>query len=511
MGASAATLQDSPREMVRAMKLLRITADYAHFVRMNEQSQERQKIHEAALAASALKHEEVRRTVHAELERIEAREQVKPAEAKERDRIREEKLLLERAAREREAAAAQKAEQERKRIAVEEQRKVDEARKMADEIQKKAKAEAEARQKEADAQREAQRAQLSSGTVPPPAAPQLAADPSGGNRVQIMLADRDHQQYLEIHRRLKQLRRAMDNAGRLNPELKLKAGNMRREIRKSVGQLAQGKGADKIPTANLVKVMRLACQDTLGPRIDVRHYLLEHSPAPSSSGPQQASPELPALLIYSMNIFAKAIIAQFVNEASVSPRSADPVGVIAAAMFAKNEFRWGTRSLIDILVAKFHVHCPILFGIYGHEPTDDGRKLLAWAREEKDGPWVSERRHADRMTGLGAGFAAIGLRNFSKSAMQNPYPGVHYWHELHRIISLPPPEVTRTHYIVLRAMLENYEPRFIELFGSVAIAMLRAALVSFPAIALDLGAAGPLAVLPHALKSDRKLTLVGPR
>lgn len=59
------------------------------------------------------------------------------------------------------------------------------------------------------------------------------------------------QEYLEIHKRLKQLRRFMTETAKQHPELKKKMGEGRREIRKSVGQLTEGKaGTNKVPVSS---------------------------------------------------------------------------------------------------------------------------------------------------------------------------------------------------------------------------------------------------------------------
>ena len=223
-----------------------------------------------------------------------------------------------------------------------------------------------------------------------------------------------------------------------------------------------------------------------------------------------ASSTLPGLLIYLLNIFSKAIIAQFISEASVSPKAADPVGIVAVQMFAVDDFRWYGTTLIDILMAKYHVVCPVLWGIYGDEKTNVGKGRLGWGREDRDGPWVSEQRHGERMTGLGAGFGAIALRNFSRSKNSNPYPNHHYWQAMQQIVSVPAAEATKTHFFVLKAMTEHYESRFLTLYGNAALAALRKALLDFPHQAGESGktaAARALTVLPDLLKRNQKLTL----
>lgn len=196
------------------------------------------------------------------------------------------------------------------------------------------------------------------------------------------------------------------------------------------------------------------------------------------------------------------------NEAAVAPKVADPVGTIAISMFAKNDFRINGNSLIDILVAKFHVVCPPLFGIYGNEKTVEGRTRLGWWREEGGGPWISEQSHRDRMSGLGFGYAAISLRNFEKSAMVNPYPPYHYWQAVTAILNVPAGQVTDTHLYVLRALLMNSEARFLEFFGDAAKKLLHIAVTEYPKRATEGSvAAVVLSTLGDAMKRDKKLHL----
>lgn len=215
--------------------------------------------------------------------------------------------------------------------------------------------------------------------------------------------------------------------------------------------------------------------------------------------------QAPALLVYLLNQFAKAVISQFINEASVAPRVADPIGTIAISMFANNEFRINGISLIDILIAKFHVVCPPLFGIYGDEKTNAGRTRLGWWREEPEGPWISDQSHQDRMSGLGAGYAAISLRNFEKSAASNPYPPYHYWQAVATILNVPVGKVTDTHLYVLRALLMNSEARFLQFFGDAAKKLLQIALTEYPKRAREGSvAAVVLSTLKDAMTREKK-------
>jgi nucleoporin GLE1 len=78
------------------------------------------------------------------------------------------------------------------------------------------------------------------------------------------------------------------------------------------------------------------------------------------------------------------------------------------------------------------------------------------------------------------------------------------------ITSTPPSEASPTQYMVLKAMVENYEQRFFNFYGNAALAALRVALVDFPNRALEQGpACSALAVLADKLKRDKGLDLRG--
>jgi nucleoporin GLE1 len=224
-------------------------------------------------------------------------------------------------------------------------------------------------------------------------------------------------------------------------------------------------------------------------------------------GPVNNGALLPSLFLYLLNIFAKAGISQFVNEAGAKPETADPVGVTIVAVFAEKDFLWRGRSLIDILLAKFRVACPVLFGHHGNEKYEEGRRRLGWQRDGDT--WIPEQQHFDRMTGLGAGFAAISLRNFAKSKTKtNPYPPSKYWTAMARIVNTAPADMSNTQAIVLKAMIQHYETKFLDAYGSAGVAALRLALVDFPAKApTKTPAFESLEVVAQLLKKETGLSL----
>ncbi|KAL2146579.1 hypothetical protein VTI28DRAFT_3470 [Corynascus sepedonium] len=314
--------------------------------------------------------------------------------------------------------------------------------------------------------------------------------------------------YTEIHKNLKMLRKFMADQAKTNPALKGRMGDMRREIRKSVGQLTvtQGvAGVNKVQQQNIFKLLREALSNQVQSQLmDPSNFVLE--PRNPVEGAAHNEPALPSIFLYLINIFAKAAISQFINESGARPETADPVGVCVAATLSEPDFLWRGVSLIDILLSKFRIVCPVLFGYRGNEKTEQGRQRLGWWKDS--GRWVPEQQHMDRMTGLGAGFAAISLRNFAMSKKTNPYPPREYWAAMARIVNTPSAEISNTQCVVLKAMIEGYEQKFIEFYGTAAVEALRTALIEFPARAPQKSAAvNSLEVLARSLKRDTGLVL----
>ena len=215
----------------------------------------------------------------------------------------------------------------------------------------------------------------------------------------------------------------------------------------------------------------------------------------------------PALLVYLLNIFAKAVVAQFINEAGPKPQIADPLGTVASHIFAVSHFRWQDTSLIDILIAKMHVVCPVLFGLRGDEQTVKGKQRLGWISENPGGPFIPQQSHFERMTGLSAGFAGISLKNYEKTQAKNPYPEYHYWQAMARVANVPPNEVTQTHLVILKGMIEGYEAKVLHFFGDAGLAILRHILIELPKRCQPSVSAKALAGLVDVTRRDKMLVL----
>lgn len=213
--------------------------------------------------------------------------------------------------------------------------------------------------------------------------------------------------------------------------------------------------------------------------VDMREFIAFPPAHIANSGNCQG----PALMVYLLNIFTKCAISQFINESGVSPRSAEPIGIILAQIFSYADFHFNGIVMTDILICKYHKLVPVLFGFFGNEKTDAGKLACGWPREDpKDprSPFVHERIHAERQTGLAAGFAAFGLRNFAKVRRTNPYPVENYFRALSTIVSNQGRHLQATHWVVLKTMVENHVDRILAFFGEAGHALLTRMMVDLP-------------------------------
>ena len=494
---------DSPsRQLLRELGQLHISQQRSFREQLEKQSEERDVAHRTALAAAAAQHERIRNQAEAERERIlleeqlqqelEHQEQLKEIErvrreAAERQLIFETQRIKEAKAAEAAERAAQEAEERRRAVAaLTEQSRVDKEKRIAEDEARANAARKEAQDRATEAEAKARvaaqaairanaqpQASVSSSIPTPTVVQPTQLQPLQPTSPSTTGLDREaeHRRYLQIHQDLKKLRGFMMEQSKLNPQLKQAMGEKRREIRKRVGQLTEDKKANQEAMRH-IRTLLIASMSEVRLEVNVSTYLFK---APSNILNTMG----PGLLLYLLNIFAKSVINQFLSEAAVQPKLADSIGIIASSIFAQSELQWNGIPLIDILLAKFHAACPVLFGIYGPDTTIVGKTRLGWKKEE--GRFVTDQRHSERMTGLGAGFAAITLRNYGKSKLENPLPPMHYWQSVARIVNTPPDQVTTTHYLVLKAMIEHNEDRILQFFGDAGMALLRKAVVDFPA------------------------------
>ncbi|RKF65909.1 putative gle1-like protein [Erysiphe neolycopersici] len=313
--------------------------------------------------------------------------------------------------------------------------------------------------------------------------------------------------YKEIHKNMKNLRKQIESQGGQPTNFRTSCKKGRREITKALGQLI----VDARNTAIVDKVIR-QLRDSLQDKtemIDVSMFIVKNRRAISAGylnedGVDMNGDKLPVAFIYHVGAFCKAICAQLVNEAALKPQAASPIGILAARIFSDPRLYWRGDSLIDMLISKIFIVCPILFGVCGDESTQEGRLRIGWRKT--NGKFISEQAHYDRMSGIAAGYAAISLRDFSKTRWKNPYPPTNYWSTVSAIVNTSRKEVSSTQYVVLKSLIEHSFSRFITFYGDMAIAALQAALVEFPKRASEENASvGSLRTLCATLQKDHGL------
>jgi nucleoporin GLE1 len=185
----------------------------------------------------------------------------------------------------------------------------------------------------------------------------------------------------------------------------------------------------------------------------------------------------------------------------------DPIGVVIAYCLSLSAFHVQGNSFVDILLAKYHFTCPPLFGIWGSEKTDQGRTRLGWSRE--GGRWISPTHHFEKLNGIACGWAALTLRDFSKSREKNPLPAWHYWRSLAFILNVPPTQITQSHGVILKALIEHYAQPFFKYYGQVAFGTLRIAIIQRPTEAAAAGNTSleGVVVLKDKLQKDFNIRL----
>ncbi|KAB2574960.1 Nucleoporin GLE1 [Lasiodiplodia theobromae] len=521
---------DSPsRQLLMEFSRMLIDSDRKFHSELDRASAEQEKKHLEALAAAAAEHERVRQSAERVAEKFrlqveQERRRREEYEHRELERIRQENARIEAQTRQRQLDEVKRKEEEQRRAAeearalevAEERLRKQKAQEEADAAKRKAEQEERERKEreesaaaaaaaKARAEEAANIQQAPAPAVTNGAATATAARPPAGTNSALVspLTEREavHKEYLEIHQRLKPLREKFKQEFRRDPALK-EFSNIRRQIRQKIGQLVPGAKENKQMLQNIRDCFTQAVNAPCF-TIDVKPFLASSTQAQLPPGPFQIS----ALLIWLFNCFAKDIINQLCTEAGVKPAAADPIGIVAVSILGNPQYCInGQIPFTDILLAKYHKCCGVLFGIYGPEKSQRGRQRLGW--RQIGGEWITDQSHLERMTGLGAGWASLALRKIKVgSALVHPLPNAHYWRAFSRIVNTPPHEATPTHYMVLKAMLEGDSiDRFIQCYGQPALVALRKGLIEFPQGNPSV-AAKSMAAMVETIKKEKMLTL----
>lgn len=504
---------DSPSRKLALEFNLRLSISDSQFnEKLDQDAAERAKRHAEQLAYAAEEHERVWRNAKMEIERLaleeeKARLRHEEEQRREIERLKQEKAREEELA-QRRALEAKQREEQAARQAAEYQRRLQEAdariraqkeQEAAAERQKQEKQEADRKSAEAAAAAEKARQQAPQQPTPQPAAaPTQVAAPKPATSAPAPSASFDqlHNQYLQLHQRMKEFRKAFwEEHKKPSSPLKGPVGDARRALRTRLGQI----NVERKDSAAAIKRLRTECFDvaltTPGPMVDIRPYIVSHQ-IPQLANENDAA--YPAFLLYVWICFEKFLIKQFEKEAAnTDGRIIQEIGLIAASLFGDQKYMWNGLPLTDIALAKLHKACPPLFGIRGTMETKEGRLRLGW-REDS-----TPETYSQRMRGIGAGYASMSLRSFASKT-----PAIatsEYWRAIVSICNTPPDQLWPGHFAILSGLIRDYYKKFIQFYGVPARGVLRRAIVDLPARAPERckDAASTIAVLQENWKRER--------
>jgi nucleoporin GLE1 len=277
-----------------------------------------------------------------------------------------------------------------------------------------------------------------------------------------------------------------------NP-LKAAVGDMRRDMRTAMGQITVKREDSRAVILKLRQILRTA-QSAGGPTIDIRPFIVSHA-LPTISN--EAEAQYSAIVLYGFICFEKFAIKQFEQEAANEDgRVIQELGIVTASLMVDKEFVWKGVPLVDLLLAKYHRACPILFGIRGDMRSAAGQARLGWVKISGVDPSVNT--YNQRMTGLACGFAAMSLRAVAPPAI----PLSEYWRAISSICNTPPQQLTGGHFMVLKGLIRDFARKFIAFYGAQANAVLRKATIVLPSRARPeiADAVNMVSVLPDVWK-----------
>lgn len=509
---------DSPSRQIAAEFHLRLSLSDRDFnEQLDRAAADRARHHEAQLTRAAEEHNKVLRGAELEIQRL-ILEQEQMRLRREADQQREiERLQREKAqqeadnqrraleARQREEHAARQAAEYYRQLKEAEARKVEREQQEAQvERQRQQTAEADRQAKEQAAA--AEKVRLSQTPQPAQLAPAAvlsvptAAAATQNFRSAPSDVDEIHAKYLALHSRMKQFRTAFAKEHKTPGDpLKGPVGDTRRNIRLRLGQI----NTDRKDSVAAIKKLREdsfnIALETRGPTVDIRPYLVSQQIPPLAN---EAEAQYPAFLLYMWICFEKFVLKQFEKEAAAADgRTIQEIGLIAASLLADPKYMWKGIPLTDIVLAKLHRICPILFGVRGTMNTAEGRIRLGWLPIDKASP--SEEQYAQRMRGLGAGYAALSLRSFNAKAPAVPMS--EYWRAIVTICNTPTEHLWPGHFALLYGLIRDYYKKFLSFYGAPARGVLRRATIDLPTRAPPRckDAAGTVGVLPLGWAKER--------
>lgn len=296
-----------------------------------------------------------------------------------------------------------------------------------------------------------------------------------------------HEQYMQLHSKLKKLRANVETQyskikpkyetirdARGNKTDRLVAGDpkhplcqmneQRRDLSKLLGQTTDDKAKNKSIRTKIEQIFSAAWNNT-AIAVDARDYIIR----PTCAWPANANFQVSGAFLYLLNKLIKSAIQTMrAGSQQTAYNALDYIGVILSWIVSKSQFRMHGNSFADVIFAKYHSACPPLFGVYGSEKTTQGRAKLGW----KIG--MKQQEHFDNINALAIGWGAMTLRDYTRLASEeNAIPAWHYWQSMACVVNVPPEQLTKTHGIIIKGLIDSYAGLFVKFYGQAAIAVLR--------------------------------------
>jgi nucleoporin GLE1 len=252
------------------LKLVRAYERRAFYENLDRLDREREEAHDAALSAAAARRDALRREAEEILQQHLLAVEEERKRKEENERRKKEKMEREKEERERREREISRLEAEKRAKEEAEKRKVEEAERAREAIEEKERKERQQKERQQrqreHVEQEKKKLEEERQKSEQEAAKQKAVEVrketerlkliGAAHRTAEQIAE--HQRYLELHHHLKKFRRYMVDETKKNPILKQHMGDMRRTIKKCVGQLlTEGKIANRTPVGLTLPIILL--------------------------------------------------------------------------------------------------------------------------------------------------------------------------------------------------------------------------------------------------------------
>ncbi|KAK9456068.1 GLE1-like protein-domain-containing protein [Dipodascopsis uninucleata] len=160
-----------------------------------------------------------------------------------------------------------------------------------------------------------------------------------------------------------------------------------------------------------------------------------------------------------LNFLSKSVVSQAETETAVSPTSAYPLGTLAIFMMAKHPL------LRELLLARIVKKCPYVIGYTCNIDTEAGRVRMGYKKIEER--WEDDAMYCERMGGIASVWAVMTQVVFNQSSTINhPYPIYHSWTFVARTLNISTSELTNAHFTVMSSWWDLAGRRFVEAYGN---------------------------------------------